>query len=57
LWGRNNESTRYIKSSGKEEKEVRLYITSSQKNAEAIDKGIRSHWGVENNLHWQLALQ
>jgi predicted transposase YbfD/YdcC len=48
------EATRYIKSSGKEEKEVRLYITSSKENAEVIGKGVRSHWGIENNLHWQL---
>ncbi|OAV65323.1 Transposase [Bacteroidales bacterium Barb6XT] len=45
------EAARYIKSSGKEEKEVRLYITSSKANAEAIGKGVRSHWGIENNLH------
>jgi predicted transposase YbfD/YdcC len=48
------EATRYTKSSGKEEKEVRLYITSCQENAEIIGKGVRSHWGIENNLHWQL---
>jgi predicted transposase YbfD/YdcC len=48
------EATRYTKSSGKEEKEVRLYITSSKENAEVIGKGVRSHWGIENNLHWQL---
>jgi predicted transposase YbfD/YdcC len=48
------EATRYSKSSGKEEKEVRLYITSSKENAEVIGRGVRSHWGIENNLHWQL---
>jgi predicted transposase YbfD/YdcC len=48
------EATRYIKSNGKEEKEVRLYITSSKENAEVIGTGVRSHWGIENNLHWQL---
>jgi predicted transposase YbfD/YdcC len=48
------EATRYIKSSGKEEKETRFYITSSKENAEVIGKGVRLHWGVENNLHWQL---
>ncbi|KAA6306156.1 hypothetical protein EZS27_042188, partial [termite gut metagenome] len=35
------EATRYTKSSGKEEKEVRIYITSSQANAEVIGKGVR----------------
>jgi predicted transposase YbfD/YdcC len=48
------EATRYIKSSGKEEKEVRLYITSSPKNAHEIGTAVRSHWGIENNLHRQL---
>jgi predicted transposase YbfD/YdcC len=48
------ESTRYIKSTGKEESETRLYITSSEACAEVIGKGIRSHWGIENKLHWQL---
>jgi predicted transposase YbfD/YdcC len=42
-------ATRYIKSSGKEEKEVQLYITSSKENAEVIDKGVRSRWSIENN--------
>jgi predicted transposase YbfD/YdcC len=48
------EATRYIKSSEKEEKEVRFYITSSPKNAEETGRAVRSHWGIENNLHWQL---
>ncbi|GHU72949.1 hypothetical protein FACS189413_16750 [Bacteroidia bacterium] len=47
-------ATRYIKSSGKEEKEVRIYITSSKETAQIIGSGARSHWGIENNLHWQL---
>jgi len=48
------ESTRYIKSTGKEEKQTRFYITSSNASAEIIGKAIRSHWGIENQLHWQL---
>ena len=48
------ESIRYIKSTGKEEKETRLYITSSNATAEIIGKGVRSHWGIENSLHWTL---
>jgi predicted transposase YbfD/YdcC len=47
-------STRYIKSTGKEESETRLYITGSEACAEVIGKGIRSHRGIENKLHWQL---
>ena len=48
------EPTRFHKSSGKEEKEIRFYITSSKGNAEVIGTGVRSHWAIENNLHWQL---
>ena len=48
------ESTRYIKSCAKEEKQTRFYITSSNSSAEVIGKAIRSHWGIENKLHWQL---
>jgi predicted transposase YbfD/YdcC len=48
------ESSRYIKSEGKEETEPRYYITSSEGSAENIGKAIRSHWGIENSLHWVL---
>ncbi len=48
------ESNRHIKSTGKEETEVRYYITSSRANAETIGKSVRLHWGIENQLHWQL---
>lgn len=36
--------------------EVRYFITShgSATSAENIGGFVRSHWGVENNLHWQL---
>ncbi|MDR0613678.1 MAG: hypothetical protein LBG45_09450 [Dysgonamonadaceae bacterium] len=47
------EATRYIKSSRKEEKEVRLYITFSERNAKVTSKGVRSRRGIENDLHWQ----
>jgi predicted transposase YbfD/YdcC len=29
-------------------------LRHSAANAEVIGKGSRSHWGIENNLHWQL---
>ena len=48
------DSYRYIKCSGKEERETRYYITSSDGSAEKLGKAIRSHWGIENKLHWQL---
>lgn len=48
------EAYRYIKSTGKEERETRLYITSSALSAQKIAKAVRLHWGMENKLHWQL---
>jgi predicted transposase YbfD/YdcC len=39
----------------KETYERRYYITSHHdKEADFIANGIRSHWHVENKLHWQL---
>ena len=34
--------------------ERRYYITSVAPNAEKIGQYIRSHWSIENKLHWQL---
>lgn len=34
--------------------EVRFYVSSVPNNAEIIAKAIRSHWGIENSLHWTL---
>jgi predicted transposase YbfD/YdcC len=41
------ESERYIKTSGKMEKEIRLYISSLQADAGLINQSVRAHWGVE----------
>jgi predicted transposase YbfD/YdcC len=35
-------------------KETRFFITSLDCDAEKIAKAIRSHWSIENNLHWSL---
>lgn len=48
------DSVRYFKSTGKEETERRLYISSLNPCAEEIEKNIRKHWGIENSLHWVL---
>jgi predicted transposase YbfD/YdcC len=34
--------------------ETRYYISSLEKTAKEFNKLIRSHWQIENNLHWQL---
>jgi len=45
-------STRIIKD--KKTTECRYYISSLQADAWKIGRAIRSHWSVENKLHWQL---
>jgi len=37
---------------GKAETETRFYITSLTLLANAVGPMIRSHWMVENGLHW-----
>ncbi len=34
--------------------EVKFYISSLISNAQLLSQGIRSHWGIENTLHWSL---
>jgi predicted transposase YbfD/YdcC len=46
------ESSREI--SGKIEQETRLYITSLVMLAHLIGPAVRSHWAIENSLHWVL---
>jgi predicted transposase YbfD/YdcC len=48
------ESGRYIKATGKTEKEIRFYISSLSADAKLINQSVRSHWGIENSLHWVL---
>lgn len=49
------ESTRYIKTTQKQEHAIRYYISSVQgKTAEQFNQLIRQHWAIENNLHWNL---
>jgi predicted transposase YbfD/YdcC len=39
---------------GKTSTETRYFIGSRKANAKTYGKVLRNHWGVENNLHWQL---
>ena len=49
------ESIRAFKNSDKPiEKATRYSISSLENNANEYQKNIRSHWGVENKLHWTL---
>ncbi len=38
----------------KETTSIRYYISSLKADAELHNKSIRSHWIIENNLHWNL---
>jgi predicted transposase YbfD/YdcC len=39
---------------GKEEIEVRYFIGSRIMSAEGHAEALRNHWGIENNLNWQM---
>ena len=48
-------SNRNIK--GVQTQEERFYISSKLLSAEHFNKAIRTHWGIENSLHWSLDVQ
>ena len=45
---------RYCKKTGSTSNEDRYYITSLGDDPDLLNGAIRSHWGIENNLHWNL---
>lgn len=45
---------RIDKKTGKEECAERYYISSKKAGAQEFNSYIRSHWGIENKLHWAL---
>jgi len=47
-------SQRTIKATEQKTIEYRYYITSLTVDTELLNKSIRSHWSIENNLHWSL---
>lgn len=38
----------------KTSKEKRFYLSSLAPNAEALNRAVRKHWTIENQLHWSL---
>lgn len=40
--------------SGKEHTEIRYYILTRYISGQRFAEAVRSHWGIENSLHWQL---
>ncbi len=47
-------SNRIIKKTQKESTEYRYYISSLGADAKKANEAVRSHWSIENNLHWNL---
>ena len=39
---------------GKIEEETRYVISSLPCNARQVAKAVRTHWSIENSLHWRL---
>jgi predicted transposase YbfD/YdcC len=50
-------SERHIVATGITEKETRYYISSLEGQAENFNQLVRSHWNIENQLHWSLDVQ
>jgi predicted transposase YbfD/YdcC len=48
------DSHTYHKATGKASNMCRYYITSLAPDAELAGRTVRSHWSIENSLHWQL---
>lgn len=44
----------YQKKTEKKSESVRYYISSAAANSKQMAHDIRSHWSIENNLHWNL---
>jgi predicted transposase YbfD/YdcC len=43
-----------VDAQGRESVEARYYILSRLISAREFAEAVRGHWGIENNLHWQL---
>ncbi|GHV24050.1 putative transposase YncI [Clostridia bacterium] len=43
-----------IKKNGEATSEIRYFIGSIEKDINLLERAVRGHWGVENNLHWFL---
>ncbi len=48
------DSQRTIKSTGETSLQTRYYISSLEAHAKQFNTWTRSHWAIENNLHWTL---
>ena len=47
-------ATTEVESAGRKRRETRYFLSSRTLDAEAAAEAIRSHWAIENRLHWVL---
>lgn len=47
-------AVRVYEEKGVEKRDVRYYISSLRRNGPQFAKAVRSHWAIENTLHWSL---
>jgi len=45
---------RTYRENGQEKADVRYFISSLESKVKLFGKAVRSHWGIENGLHWTL---
>lgn len=45
---------RVCEENGVETSDTRFYISSLRRHGERFAQAVRSHWGIENSLHWSL---
>lgn len=47
-------AVRVYEENGVEKRDIRYFISSLRRNAQQFANAVRSHWGIENSLHWSL---
>jgi predicted transposase YbfD/YdcC len=47
-------AVRVYEENGVEKSDTRYYISSLRRNGKQFAHAVRSHWGIENSLHWSL---
>ncbi len=47
-------AVRVYEENGVEKRDIRYFISSLQRNGKQFANAVRSHWGIENSLHWSL---
>ena len=47
-------AVRVYEENGVEKRDIRYFISSLRRNGKQFANAVRSHWGIENSLHWCL---